>query len=140
MNLQETVKLCEMIKNYYPQFEFSKMKIQAWCRQFADVEMETALHNLDEYVSTEEKNIPPSVARLKRQRGGSLIETDNVLYRNNPFVIFHGQISTPCKYKGDGVWEDSEGRIYAMPNADVEYWNEFYGYEKPKESQTAMSR
>ena len=140
MDLQETVKLCEMIKNYYPQFEFSKMKVKAWERQFADVEMDTALRNLDEYVSEEEKNIPPSVARLKRQRAGSKTETNNVLYRNNPFVIFNGKTSTPCRYKGDGMWEDSEGRIYAMPDADVEYWNEFYGYEKPKESQIAVSR
>lgn len=138
MDLQETIKLCEMIKNYFPQFEFSKMKVKAWERQFADIDLDVAVRNLDEYVSNEETNQPPSVARLKRQSRARQIETHNILYRNNPFVIFNGETSTSCEYLGDGMWEDSEGRIYAIPGADTEYWNDFYGYSKPKESQTAV--
>ena len=132
MTKKEVMWLMDQIQSYYPNFDVTEARVDAWTRVFTTTEYRTALSNLTEYVSTEEKNTPPSVARLKRHP-----ETDN--YVSMRFIQHRGVMlwtpkggetyEVPLTYHRGGYWTDDEGREYTFAETNAEYWDKLYGVE-----------
>ena len=129
MNKKEVMWLMDEIQSYYPNFDVTDQRVEAWSKVFIDTEYRSALTNLKNYVSTEEKNVPPSVARLKQKSGG----TD---YVSMTFDQHRGVMlwrpdggdtyEIPLTYHKGGYWTDADGREYVFAQTDVEYWDKFY--------------
>lgn len=126
MNKRETLMLMDAVQSYYPNFDVTDERVDAWTRVLADVEYRTVYRSLVDYVSNEEKTIPPSVARLKRNSKKSDAWSYMVLDQHRNVVIWKPSedakaVEIPVLYYR-GTFIDSDGNEYAYPDMDDAYW------------------
>ena len=134
MTKQETIRLMQVINGYYPNFDVTEERAEAWKNSMVEVEYKIAYRNLMDYVSTEEKNVAPSIARLKRNAKKSDFYHFMVFDQHRDVIIWRPSetadaVEIPVFYY-KGTFIDDEGREYAFPNMNVEYWDDFYKERK----------
>ncbi len=116
MTKDEVLRLCERIKNFYPQFSYPPEKVEAWLSRLQYVKFENAMRSLNEYVDEDTTNRVPALGVLINKPKEDVWQFAKVDEARRILLW----MPTPDKKiekrviwnKDQGLWEDEDGYLW----------------------------
>ncbi len=119
MTKEEVLRLCERIKNFYPQFTFPPEKVDAWLSRLQYVKLKDAMDALNGYVDEDTTGRVPALGVLINKPKDDVWQFARVDAARNILLW----MPTPEKKieklvrwnQKKNVWEDEDGYEWGFP-------------------------